>query len=186
MIGRMTTATEFQTRLDAARRGDERGWQYLFRLVSGRVVAYLVSRGAPDPEAVAGDVFLDVVRSIRRFEGDERHFVSWVLTIAHRRMIDARRRAGRRAEILSEPADLERQTVADTEDPVLGLVGATRARQLLDRLTPDQADVIALRVYGELTMPEVAEHLGKPLTAVTSLQKRGFDRLKRILAEDDD
>jgi RNA polymerase sigma-70 factor (ECF subfamily) len=177
------TPGDFETRLAAARSGDELGWQYLFRLVSGRVVGYLVSRGSPDPEAVAGDVFLDVVRSIDRFEGDADNFVSWVLTIAHRRMIDARRRTGRRPEIPAEHEDLERADGVDVEHIALGLEGAARARRLLDQLTPAQAEVISLRVYGELTMPEVAEHLGKPLTAVTSLQKRGFDRLRRLLAE---
>lgn len=176
---------EFQRRLDEALRGDEYAWQYLFRMVSGRVVAYLVSRGAPDPEAVAGDVFLDVVRSLRRFEGDARGFVSWVLTIAHRRMIDARRRHGRRKDIPAPVDDMDRPDPLDVEEHALGLVGAAEARRLLDQLTPDQADVISLRVYGELTMPEVAEHLGKPLTAVTSLQKRGFDRLKRLLTDEE-
>ena len=62
------------------------------------VVGFLVARGSPDPEGVAGDVFLDVVTSIRRFEGDRRGFVAWVMTIARRRMIDARRRGQRRPE----------------------------------------------------------------------------------------
>ncbi|MDX1692084.1 MAG: RNA polymerase sigma factor [Acidimicrobiia bacterium] len=174
---------DFQERLDQARAGDERGWQALFRLVSGRVVGFLVARGAPDPEAVAGDVFLDVVRSIRRFDGDERGFIAWVMTITRRRLVDARRASGRRAEDPTDPSDIESHDSADVEGEALGLASAAEARVLLDHLTPDQADVITLRVYGELTMPEVARELDKPLTAVTSLQKRALDRLRRLLDE---
>lgn len=181
-----TDDQEFAARLAAAREGDEYAWHGLFRLVSGRVVGYLISRGAPDPEGVAGDVFFEIVRSIDRFEGDERGFRSWVLTIAHRRMIDARRRHGRRDETPLPLDRLDRADGEDVEGAILHLAGAAEARRLLEHLTPAQADVVALRIYGELTLPEVAEHLGKPLTAVTSLQKRGMDRLRRLLESPDE
>jgi len=176
-----TPTDDFADRLARARKGDELAWQALFRSVSGRVAGFLVSRGAPDAEGVAGDVFLDVVRSIRRFEGDERAFRSWVLTIAHRRLVDALRSRRRLLERATDPADLEQSDPVDTESEALGLVRAAEARRLLDHLTVDQADVLALRMYGELTLPEIAEHLGKPLTAVTSLQTRALDRLRRML-----
>ena len=175
---------EFAARLDAARTGDELAWRWLFRLVSGRVVGFLVVRGAPDPEAVAGDTFLDIVRSIKRFRGDERAFVSWCLTIAHRRLVDAFRAASRRPETPTAPGDLDEPAREDVEETALGLVGAARVRHLLDRLTPDQANVLALRIYGEMTLPEVAERLKKPLTAVTSLQHRGLESLRRIIREE--
>jgi len=174
-------ASEFDARLAAAKAGDELAWRFLFRLVSGRVTAFLVARGVPDPEAVAGDAFFDIVRSIRRFRGDQRAFVSWCLTIAHRRMVDAYRAASRRPEIPADPAGLEEAGRENVEEIVLGLVGATGVRRLLDELTPDQADVLALRIYGEMTLPEVSDYLGKPLTAVTSLQHRGLEALRRHL-----
>jgi DNA-directed RNA polymerase specialized sigma24 family protein len=59
------------------------------------------------------------------------------------------------------------------------------ARRLLAELTPDQADVLALRIYGDLSLPEVARTLGKPLTAVTSLQHRGLEALRKLLAVQD-
>src|SRR3990172_9948603 len=80
---------DFAATLAAAKKGDERAWHQLFRIIAGRVVAFLVSRNTPDPEDVAAEVFADVVRSIRRFEGDRHAFVSWTLTIAHRRGVDA-------------------------------------------------------------------------------------------------
>ncbi len=172
-------------RLEAARAGDEAGWRWLFKLISGRVVAFLVTRGASDPEDVASETFLDIVRSIRRFDGGERDFVSWSLTIAHRRLVDARRTSSRRREINTDPADLEQAAHINVEEAALGLVEATKARRLFDHLTSDQAEVLALRIYGELTFPEIAHSLGKPLTAVTSLQHRGLERLRRLLAEPD-
>lgn len=173
---------EFPQLLALARRGDEDAWRRIFPIVSGRVVAFLVSRGTPDAEDVAAEVFADLVRSIRRFEGDRNSFVSWTLTIAHRRRVDAIRALQRRRESAAPDAELERADSADVERDALGLVEAESARRLLARLTPEQADVLSLRIYGDLSLPEVARTLGKPLTAVTSLQHRALEALRRMLS----
>ena len=176
---------DFSATLAAAKKGDERAWHQLFRVVAGRVVAFLVSRNTPEPEDVAAEVFADVVRSIRRFEGDRHAFVSWTLTIAHRRGVDAIRAAVRRSEVVAPPEDLDRADPGDVEREALGLIEAEAARRLLAELTPDQADVLALRIYGDLSLPEVARALAKPLTAVTSLQHRGLEALRKMLEVED-
>jgi RNA polymerase sigma-70 factor (ECF subfamily) len=174
---------DFAATLAAAKKGDERAWHQLFRVIAGRVVAFLVPN-TPD-EDVAAEVFADVVRSIRRFEGDHNAFVSWTLTIAHRRRVDAVRASVRRLEAAAPVEDLDRAGSEDVEREALGLVAAEAARRLLAELTPDQADVLALRIYGDLSLPEVARTLGKPLTAVTSLQHRGLEALRKLLAVQD-
>jgi len=84
---------------------------------------------------------------------------------------------------MTDPVELEHTASDDVEEAALGLVAATKAKRLFDHLTADQAAVLALRIYGELTLPEIAHSLSKPLTAVTSLQHRGLERLRRLLAE---
>lgn len=179
MAGRIDV--DFPTALANAKRGDEAAWRDLFQIISGRVVGFLVVRGMRDPEDVAGEVFADVVRSIKRFHGDRRDFLAWTLTIAHRRMVDAVRSSVRRPEDPTPVDQLDGRDPVDVEGAALGLVGAERARRLLERLTPEQSDVLALRIYGELTLPEIARRLDKPLTAVTSLQHRGLEALRRHL-----
>ena len=176
--------SDFSSTLARAKAGDDVAWRYLFRFVSGRVVAFLVSRGVRDSEDVAGEVFADIVRSIRRFKGDRHAFVSWTLTIAHRRMVDSVRASVRRPETASPASQLDRLDPVNVEEAALGLIGADWARRMLDLLTNDQADVLALRIYGDLSLPEVAQTLGKPLTAVTSLQHRGLEALRRMLQAD--
>jgi RNA polymerase sigma factor (sigma-70 family) len=62
-----------------------------------------------DPDDLVGEVFLQVVRNLDTFTGDEAGFRSWLFTIVHRRVLDARRRARRRPEELDgvRPADRE-------------------------------------------------------------------------------
>ena len=49
-------------------------------------------------------------------------------------------------------------------------------------LTPDQRDVLYLRILADLSVPEIARVLDKPETAVKALLRRGLARLQRAVA----
>ena len=91
----------FSSLLEAAREGSEAAWQELYEGLAPAVLGYLRANGAPDPEDVLSEVFLQVARDVGHFEGDERGFRSWAFTIAHHRLIDARRHSARRPVELS-------------------------------------------------------------------------------------
>jgi RNA polymerase sigma-70 factor (ECF subfamily) len=54
---------------------------------------------------------------------------------------------------------------------------------VLAELHPEQRDVLALRIVGDLSIEQVADVLGKSRGAVKSLQHRGVAALRRRLAE---
>ncbi len=56
-----------------------------------------------------------------------------------------------------------------------------RLRVLLDGLSPDQRDVLLLRIVADLSIEDVAATLGKRRGAVKSLQHRALATLRRQL-----
>ena len=173
---------EFDSLLLAAKAGAEWAWKRIYDDLAPAMIGYLRVRGAASPEDVAGDVFVQIVRDIERFEGDEAGFRSWVFVIAHHRMLDAARRDKRRPEIPREPetfGDIEERT--NTEDEALGAVTNAELRRHLDELTPLQRDVIALRLLADLSIDDVAKIVGKHPRAVKSLQHRGLETLRKRL-----
>ena len=56
-------------------------------------------------------------------------------------------------------------------------------RNLLVQLTPDQRDVVELRLSG-LTGVEIADALGKQPGAVRAVQFRAYQRLRELLSEE--
>jgi RNA polymerase sigma factor (sigma-70 family) len=171
---------EFQARLEAAKVGSETAWARIYRDLSPAVLGYLRGSGAPEPDDTLGEVFLEVARDVGKFEGDERRFRAWVFTIAHHRLIDSRRRAGRRpVELVAEPPESEARLNPDAEEEALARFGADDVRRLLAGLSPDQRAVILLRVLGDLSVQETATALGKHAGAVKQLQRRGLAALKR-------
>lgn len=167
--------------LAAAQHGAPWAMERVFTTLSPVVEGYLRTQGAAEPEDLTSEVFLAVFRNLATFAGDEPGFRSWVFTIAHRRLLDARRKAMRRPrpEPLTEaddgPAD------DDVEQAVDRRLGDEQVRSLCERLLPDQRDVLLLRLLGRLTVDEVAAALGRSPGSVKALQRRGFQAIARMV-----
>jgi len=173
----------FERVLTEAQAGDDRALEALYRDLAPLVLGYLRGRGARHPEDVTSETFVAVVRKISSFRGDEQKFRSWVLTIAHRRLLDERRRAGRRPETPEDPADMpEARTAPDAEAVALDRLGDDRVRSLLATLTDDQRAVVLLRVVADLPVKDVARVLGKRPGAVKTMHRRAMARLAREVA----
>ena len=176
----MALDDSFPQILDAARAGGEWAWAEIYNDLAPTVLGYLRSQGAREPDDLLGDVFVHVVRGIHSFDGDEAGFRSWVFVIAHHRVIDERRRLKRRPEPV--PADtLDRRDQTDVAGHALERVATDRVRRIIERLAPDQRDVLLLRIVGGLTIEEIAGALGKRTGAVKALQRRGLAAVKREL-----
>ncbi len=179
----MAIGTAFPAVLALAKEGDGDALARVYRDVSPIVLGCLRANRVPDPEDVAGDVFVSMVQSIGHFDGSEDQFRSWLLTIAHRRMVDELRAHTRAPADPTDPDDLpELAGTRPGTDVEAGDRLATRGiLDAIDALTPDQRSVVMLRVLADLPVREIAAITGKPETAVKSLLHRGLARLHQLL-----
>jgi RNA polymerase sigma factor (sigma-70 family) len=171
----------FTSLLEAAREGNEAAWQDLYNSLAPAILGYLRANSAPDPEDVLGEVFLQVARDIARFDGEEPGFRSWVFTIAHHRLIDARRHSARRPVELSPEPPEPGGHADDAADEALAKIGTDEVQRVLSVLSEDQRAVLLLRVIGDLSIEDVAKAVGKRPGAVKALQRRGLAAVKREL-----
>jgi RNA polymerase sigma factor (sigma-70 family) len=171
---------DFGATLSAARAGAEWAWRELYRGTAGPVERFLRARGVRDPDDVLGDTFLNVVRGIDRFDGDEIEFRAWVFAIARNTAIDRARWLDRRPSIPSAHDDLASLgPVGDAEADAMDGIALEHVRRVLDRLTPDQRDVLLLRIVGGLTIEQIASVVGRSGSAVKMLQARGVAAIRR-------
>ena len=145
------------------------------------VAGYLRLQGSAEPDDLTSDVFLGALRNLDAFQGDEAAFRSWLFTIAHRRLLDERRRLRRRPPPEPLTDTVQYRASDDVEATVVTAAGQARVRALCDALAPDQRDVLLLRLLGGLTVEEVATALGKTPGAVKALQRRGYAGIVRRL-----
>jgi RNA polymerase sigma-70 factor (ECF subfamily) len=177
----MFTDTDFLgDALARAAAGDEAGFLQLWRTLHPRLLRFLRVVGCADPEDVASETWLQVVRDLCMFSGSADDFRRWLFTIGRHRAIDAARARSRRP---ARAANVGLDILADAqvvEDQALDGVSAELAVTLLRRLSPDQAEAVALRVLAGLDTADVAKILGKSPGAVRVALHRGL----RTLADD--
>ena len=180
----MSFESDFPSLLVAARRGDERAWTAIYREYSSPVLRYLRGRGASEPEDLLGEVFVQIVRNLPQFDGAARDFRTWVFVIAHNRLIDERRSAGRNPiDSVTDEVLTEAVGSGHAEDDAMRRMADQRVMEVLNRLTPDQRDVLFLRLFARLTTEEVARVIGKRPGAVKALQSRGLAAIRREMSE---
>lgn len=176
---------DFDDVLRRAQAGDRDALGQLYSQFSPRVLGYLRTQGIADHDDVAAEVFVSMVRNLQRFSGDEDDFRGWIFTIAHRRMVDERRRLGRRAE---DPVDFEAMSdafghVPGAEREALERLRTSGLLDMIEALTPDQRSVVYLRAVGDLSVPDIARALDKPESAVKALLRRAVATLRRRMEE---
>jgi RNA polymerase sigma-70 factor (ECF subfamily) len=178
---------DFAGLLRAAKTGRPSAWDQLYRRLAPAVGGYLRLRGVRDVEDLTSEVFLAVFRNIGTFDGTEANFRSWVFVIAHLRLQDERRRRFRKPPGDALEASSERAVAeavgGDVEEDVFRALAGERVRSICRTLAPDQADVLLLRILGDLTVDQVAEVLGKSPGAVKQLQRRAFEAVRRQVAD---
>ena len=172
--------------LAAAQQGAGWACTRLYETLAPAVHGFLRAQGARDASDLTSEVFLAVFSRCRSFSGTEAQFRSWVFTIAHHRMIDDRRAAGRtpRSEPLDGAGSAGRLVSAPAEEQAMQRLGVERVTELLGTLTDDQRAVLTLRIIADMTIDDVASALDKAPGAIKALQRRGLDALRRTLASE--
>jgi RNA polymerase sigma-70 factor (ECF subfamily) len=149
--------------------------EHAYRLLAPAVLGYFRSHRAMEPEDLVGDVFVGAARGLHRFRGDDADLRRWVFTIAHRRLIDdRRRRVARPQSVVPEPPDMQAFDQSAALDP--DLVDA------LLELTPLQREVVVLRFVADLPLAAVAGIVQRRVGAVKGLQSRALAQLAHRLS----
>jgi RNA polymerase sigma-70 factor (ECF subfamily) len=169
--------------VDLARRGDEEAFRRLYRAVHPGLLRYLrVLVGDSDAEDVASETWLQVVRDLGSFRGDDRAFRAWAASVGRNRALDHLRRQ-RRRPVTDAAEQLLNELPAgdDTATLALAAVSTDAALRLIATLPADQAEAVLLRVVVGLDAAAAARVLGKRAGAVRTATHRGLRRLAAVL-----
>jgi RNA polymerase sigma factor (sigma-70 family) len=124
------------------------------------------------------------------FRGPAEALGGWLFSIAHHDLSDFRRKQTRSPGITPLDEALDEAAIAvgadDPEQLAIQRIEGDRVLAALQQLSPDQREVLLLRMAAGLTAPEVAATLGKTTGAVKALQHRGVASLARLLGVTND
>lgn len=132
-------------------------------------------------EEVLQDVMLSAWRAAGQFRGESK-VLTWLLSIARNRAINARRRH-RLPQIPLSDAYETPGTDTGPFERVLRSSERQLVRATLEQLSPQQREVLVLVFFHQLTENEVADVLGIPVGTVKSRLHRGKEMLRRVWVE---
>ncbi len=131
-------------------------------------------------EDCTAETFFRLLSALRNAGGPDEHLRAYLYRTAHNWITDHYRR--------QPPVALREDLPAGEPGPESRADGSQRGRQMraaLLRLTPEQRQVILLRFYQELNPAETAAAVGRPVSAVKSLQHRALAALHKFLLKED-
>jgi RNA polymerase sigma factor (sigma-70 family) len=167
----------------AAQDGEAAAFRVIYEELAPVVLGYLTAKGVADPEAVTGDVFLAALPRLRELSGGAAGLRTFVMSVAHARMVDDARRRRRQPVWCQYDVGSDLRAAASAEHEAMELLGMARVVELLRDLPADQREVLVLRVVADLSVQEVATVIGRSPGAVKQLQHRAVRKLRQIVIE---
>jgi RNA polymerase sigma-70 factor, ECF subfamily len=174
---------DFAAVLAAAQDGSEAAFAALWRDSNPALLRYLRVAVPDAAEDVAAETWVQVVRGLPGFRGEEQHWRAWLFTIARRRAIDEGRRRSRHPVVpLAEVPGAQEPRAQDAAGLAMQNLSTAAAIAAVSALPPLQAEVILLRVLAGLDTEAVAQIVGRSPGAVRVAAHRGLRRLAQTLA----
>lgn len=167
-----------------AESGDREAFGLVFAHFAPRIKSYLIRTGCNEEAAedFAQEAMVTVWRKAALFDPSRAAVSTWVFTIARHLRVDASRRHrldGAGDECFEfDHLEADQPGVAEHTDATRQ---ARRVRDALERLPPEQAQVLRLSYYDDEPHARIAAELGLPLGTVKSRIRLAVAQLRKLI-----
>jgi RNA polymerase sigma-70 factor (ECF subfamily) len=148
----------------------------------GRLVYSLILRVVHDTgiaEDLVQETFLRVWNRVGGFDARKGSMGPWLLAVARNRAIDYLRSAGGRERNSVEFEENEHPALfCDMEKDILSSDKARRVKSAIEKLSPNQRQVIELAYFEGLSQTEMAQRMGQPLGTVKTWVRTALKNLR--------
>jgi RNA polymerase sigma-70 factor (ECF subfamily) len=170
--------------VERAQQGDRDALEELYLAHFDRIYGYLhVTVGnRHDAEDLTTQTFLKMLESIGRFRWQSAPFSAWLFRIAHNLAMDhfrAHRRWQPEEEVPEPPGSAE----PSAELEAMQSIGRESMLELIEKLSPEQQQVLTLKFVFNFLNADVAKILDKTEGAIKSLQHRALASLQKQISQ---
>jgi RNA polymerase sigma-70 factor (ECF subfamily) len=170
--------------VERGQQGDRAALEELYLIHFDRIYGYLhmTVGNRHDAEDLTTQTFLRMLESIGRFRWQSAPFSAWLFRIAHNLSMDhfrSRRRWQPEEDVPEQPGSEE----PSAELEAMKSIGRQSMLELIDRLSPEQQQVLTLKFVFGFANADVAKILDKTEGAIKSLQHRALASLQKQLQQ---
>ena len=154
----------------------DKDFERLYADEAPRLFAFLTYRTGDRAlaEDLLADAFERALRARRRYDPKRGGARTWLYSIALNLLRDHVRRAAAEGRALERAA----AGVGAGSDALAAVADRDAVQRALGTLPPDEREAIALRFGAELSVPEIAQVLGVPLTTAEGRVYRALRKLR--------
>lgn len=128
---------------------------------------------AEEAEEVVNDTMLSMFNHLSRFE-ERASFKTWLYRIVHNHAMSRLRKRNAQTVELAEVEEIESEVTSESDDDFRK---NEQINKWLNTLTLDERSIVVFRIAGDLEFKEIAQIMGKKLSAVKMRYKRALDKL---------
>lgn len=171
--------------------GDRSAMSQLIERHSRRVRDYI--RMMVKDDAVADDIFQETfIKAVRVIdEGrytDSGKFLSWVLRIAHNRVLDYFRAQKQSKQVNESDAGYDmlgtlRFAESNIEDEMVSRQIEDDVRRLIELLPDEQQQVVKMRYYSKMSFQEIADNTDVSINTALGRMRYALINLRRMIKE---
>jgi len=162
---------------------DPDAWESLYRRMHPRLFAYARRRLRSDHEAddAVSETMLRALHRIDTFTWKGAGFDAWLYGIARNVILEAHRHSGRTSPG-AEPSEIATLAAGPLEE-LVGREQLTDVRSAFGRLSPEDQELLELRVVAGISAAGVGAVLGCRPGAVRMAQSRALQRFRGLFEE---
>lgn len=171
--------------------GDRSAMSQLIERHSRRVRDYI--RMMVKDDAVADDIFQETfIKAVRVIDegryADSGKFLSWVLRIAHNRVLDYFRAQKQSKQVNESEAGYDmlgtlRLAESNIEDEMVSRQIEDDVRRLIELLPDEQQQVVKMRYYSKMSFQEIADHTDVSINTALGRMRYALINLRRMIKE---
>ncbi len=177
--------------LRSYKNGNEQAITTLIRRYEQKLYGYIMNR-VKDPSLAQDmfqEVFIKVIDTIKfnRYH-EEGRFGAWLMRIAHNMIIDHFRRQSRR----KNQYDTEEFSVFDilpdnntAETQIIRNQTIERVQKLIEKLPPEQQEVLRMRIYENIPFKEIAEICNISINTALGRMRYALINLRKLIKKYD-
>lgn len=135
-----------------------------------------------DVEDAVQEIFVEVWKSAHRYDASKGTEAAFIATIAHRRLINRRRKSDR-----GRPVSSEVEHIGSSKSSTVAIAGlrdeAAQAARAFNQLDETERQVLQLAIQQGLSHESIAQATSIPLGTVKGRIRRGLSRLRELLSD---
>ena len=167
--------------LQACQRGQSEAFGQLYDKYFQKIYKFIYYKTShrENAEDLTSLTFHKALENINKFKADQGLFSAWLYKIARNNVIDHYRSSPENQNLETSFNIYQEENIEEAMDKNQQL---EQIREKLDLLSPEQKEIVILRVWNELSYKEISQTIGKSEASCKMTFSRALKQLKSSLA----